>query len=352
MSHIIRKIKHDAITLMAILFGIVRKIDYKTLNRYILAINQTNSLESILLETSKCFKEILQYRLFAFVLKDKNNLDAWIDPDIDMGVLETAIRKDFNLKATINVNLINKKEQTGKPVCKYKSEDLVSYELKNDIYTARIYLIPQRKTFYYHREIMGTILKTIRIAVSNYMSIKKLETEAAIDPLTKCVNRREFNRLMKGQIANAKRYKNNLSILMFDIDYFKKINDNHGHQAGDSVLKEIAGAVSAEIRSGDVIARYGGEEFIVILPETKKQKAIELAERLRKIIENKIVISEKKEISVTASFGVSALNSNSDINSIVNEADAMLYKAKANGRNAVMPGLMRLCKNKKDAAQL
>jgi diguanylate cyclase (GGDEF)-like protein len=352
MSYFIRKIKRDVFTLMAVMFGVAKKIDYKSLNTYILAINQTNTLENILLQTSICLKDILQYRLFAFVLRENDRLQCWIDPDMNMEELKHRIRKDFNMKTSITVNLINQKQAKGNQTPEYKTDDLVSYELQGDSYGARIYVVPDRKPLPYHQEIMETILTTIRIALSNYMSIKKLETEAAIDPLTGCVNRREFNRIMKGEIANAVRYKKQLSLLMFDIDHFKAINDTYGHHAGDLVLKEIALCVSREIRSGDVIARYGGEEFIVILPETRKQKAIELAERLRKIIEKRVVMTEKTAVTVTASFGVSSLNGRPDLNSLVNEADAMLYKAKTNGRNAVMPGVIRLCEQKKENAQI
>ena len=345
MTLLLKKIKHDALTIITMLFGAARKVDYKALNTYILNINQTNnSLQGILEETSICLKDILQYRLFAFVIQEEGKLDAWIDPNINMNYLEKAIQNDFNTRQAINVHFIHQKEraQTGQDSGVFVESDLASYEIINGAYRARIYLIPQRRILEYHREIITTILKTVRISVSNYMSIKKLETEAAIDPLTNCVNRREFTRLMKGCMANARRYGKDLSLLMFDIDYFKQVNDTYGHHAGDLVLKEIAAAIGGEIRSGDILARYGGEEFIVILPETKKQKAIELAERLRRIVEKRVIMLGNKAITVTASFGISTLNGHLDISSMVNDADAMLYKAKQNGRNAVMPGIIRL----------
>ena len=348
MTLLLKKFKHDALTIITMLFGAARKVDYKALNTYILNINQTNnSLQGILEETSICLKDILQYRLFAFVIQEEGRLDAWIDPNIDMNYLQKNIQDDFNTRQAINVHFIHQKERAAKQDSgAFITSGLTSYELINGAYRARIYLIPQRRIFQYHREIIATILKTVRISVSNYMSIKKLETEAAIDPLTNCVNRREFTRLMKGCMANARRYGKDLSLLMFDIDYFKRVNDTYGHHAGDLVLKEIAAAIGGEIRSGDILARYGGEEFIVILPETKKQKAIELAERLRRVVEKRIIILGSKAITVTASFGISTLNGHLDISSMVNDADAMLYKAKQNGRNAVMPGIIRLYSKK------
>ena len=103
MAYFIKKIKRDIFTLMALMFGIVKKIDYKSLNTYILAINQTNTLENILLQTSICLKDILQYRLFAFVLQEKERLQCWIDPDMNMEALKGRIRKDFNMKSATAV---------------------------------------------------------------------------------------------------------------------------------------------------------------------------------------------------------------------------------------------------------
>jgi len=342
MKPILNRIKQNALASIAVLFGISKKIDYKTLNRYIVEVNQVKNIDSIMVQASKCLKEILGYRLFAFVMRDGVNLDAWIDPNIFSRSFEDVIRNDFNLSGEFEINQINMISGTREEHNEFRPDDLVSFELNNAGFSARLYLIPERKMFHYHHDIMNMILKTIGIAVSNFLNIKKLKTAAAIDPLTGCLNRREFNRLLNGHFANARRYEKHLSILMFDIDFFKKINDSFGHQTGDKVLKEVASSIQKKIRKGDILARYGGEEFIVLLPETKKPKAIELAERLRKTIENKEIIANDQSINVTASFGVSTLNGNVDTKSIVYEADAMLYKAKANGRNVVMPGFMRL----------
>lgn len=345
MRPIFNRIKQNALSSVAVLFGISKKIDYKTLNQYIVNVNQVKNMDRIMVQASRCLKEILGYRLFAFVVKDGVNLDVWIDPNIFSQSFEKIIREDFDYGKKCEINQINVISETETLLAssEFKPEDLVSYELSNEGFSGRLYLIPERKMFHYHDDIMTIILKTVETAVSNFISIKKFRTAAAIDPLTECLNRREFNRLLKGHFANAKRYGKKLSLLMFDIDYFKRINDSYGHQAGDKVLKEISNAVQKEIRTGDIIARYGGEEFILLLPETKKSKAIELAERLRKVIENKEIVANGHSVKVTASFGVSTLNGNVDMMNLVYEADTMLYKAKSNGRNVVMPGFMRLC---------
>jgi diguanylate cyclase (GGDEF)-like protein len=172
------------------------------------------------------------------------------------------------------------------------------------------------------------------------MNLKNLENAAAFDPLTNCYNRREFSRLIEHNIANAQRYGKDLSIIMFDMDHFKKINDTYGHQGGDIVLKKVCQVIRSGIRKGDYLSRYGGEEFVLVLPDTKMTRAMELAERLRKTIENQpIKISEETDIKTTASFGVAALRSDSDKGTLLQEVDAMLYKAKTSGRNTVMPAL-------------
>ncbi|NIR08370.1 MAG: diguanylate cyclase, partial [Candidatus Aminicenantes bacterium] len=153
-------------------------------------------------------------------------------------------------------------------------------------YISRLYMLSKGKTFPYHRDIIDIIIRTMGIALDNSMNIKKLESEAHIDPLTSCYNRRALDNYVEHDIANAKRYDGDLSIIMFDIDHFKVINDTYGHGAGDKVLKEISGMIRSTIRGGDYIARYGGEEFVLALPETKLSNAVELAEKLRRKIEN------------------------------------------------------------------
>lgn len=343
MNFFFSKIKYNILAALAIILGINKRIDYKLLNDYILNINQMTDIENIFFETSKCLKKVLSYKLFAFAIQNDDQLNAWIDPDIYSGSFGKVIRSDFNLNKNFKINYMNKSDEIIQKNFEFRFDNLFSFELKNEKYSGRIYLISQNGTLSHKKEIMNVILKTVAIAVTNFLNIKKLKKAAAVDSLTGCYNRREFSRLINRHISSAERYKKDLSILMFDIDYFKKVNDTYGHQAGDFVLKKISSTILKEIRSGDLLARYGGEEFIMILPETKKVKAIEMAERLRKIIENLIINIEGIGIKVTASFGISTLNSNFDSKSFIHDADSMLLKAKTNGRNMVMPGVMQLC---------
>lgn len=165
----------------------------------------------------------------------------------------------------------------------------------------------------------------------------KLEKLALYDALTGLYNRGKFDEVLKSELSRTNRYEGNLSLLIIDIDFFKKINDTHGHQNGDHALKYIANLILSSIRSSDYVARYGGEEFVVILPETDAQSAIELAERIRVSIEQKALkISNDQTIHLTASIGIASRSSRRVSPKVLIEiADQALYKAKKNGRNQI-----------------
>ena len=171
---------------------------------------------------------------------------------------------------------------------------------------------------------------------------KTIEKMSITDDLTQIFNRRYFHTRLKQEIQRSQRYQTNFSLIMVDIDRFKKINDNYGHQAGDEVLVRLASILKLNTRKVDVVARYGGEEFIILLPETKRNKAYKTAEKLRKLIADyKFYISDGIQIHVTSCFGVSSLNPITDYdqdieNTIIRSADNALYKAKEKGRNTVV----------------
>lgn len=162
---------------------------------------------------------------------------------------------------------------------------------------------------------------------------------ACVDMLTGTLNRRFFMERMEAEIQRAKRKKSPLSLVLADIDYFKKINDTYGHQAGDLVLQRFAECLQASSRAYDLVGRYGGEEFMICLPGTELAQAASVAERMRREVED--MKNESKGLSmtilITASFGVTCLGDGSDeeVDSLIRKADEALYKAKAEGRNRV-----------------
>lgn len=148
------------------------------------------------------------------------------------------------------------------------------------------------------------------------------------DPLTGVGNRRFMESMMEKSIETAKRYDKPLSLIMFDIDHFKRYNDTCGHDMGDKVLAKTAGIVSKGLRSADSIFRYGGEEFIILLPEIHLKDAYDVAERLRNNVES--------EAGITISLGISTLDKETHgFEMLIKKADKALYRAKENGRNRV-----------------
>jgi two-component system cell cycle response regulator len=157
-----------------------------------------------------------------------------------------------------------------------------------------------------------------------------------IDGLTQIFNKRYFLETIEREIARSQRYRRELSLVMFDIDHFKKVNDTFGHLAGDYVLKHLAQAVKTRIRREDCFARYGGEEFSIVLPEIDGLNAKPFAEKIRQLVEATEFRFENTAMPVTISMGVATMDAESvDPQALIKRADERLYEAKSSGRNRV-----------------
>lgn len=166
--------------------------------------------------------------------------------------------------------------------------------------------------------------------------IEEVSRRARTDALTGLANRREFDEQLRRVIAETDRFGGTSSLILVDLDHFKSVNDRHGHDAGDAVLKHVARVLTDGVRTVDICARYGGEEVAVLLPQTSEQGAVELAERLRHMLVDRRLSHAGAEIGVTASFGVATYPSPVPYGDwLVMAADKALYEAKASGRNCV-----------------
>ena len=158
----------------------------------------------------------------------------------------------------------------------------------------------------------------------------KLKHLATIDSLTSIYNRRKFNEVLSYELRRDERYPGGLSLVICDLDNFKRINDTYGHITGDEVLKSFASMVKDLIRNSDTFARWGGEEFVLLLPETGFETAMQIAEKIRQETENSLFSDTCR---ITASFGVTQFLEGDTETVLINRADEALYKAKTNGRN-------------------
>jgi diguanylate cyclase (GGDEF)-like protein len=204
-----------------------------------------------------------------------------------------------------------------------------------EIYETRAYIL-----------ISALALLALLLSLTNYIARRfiyaldragnKLIELATTDPLTGLLNRREGRRRFQQEILRSKRENGSLAVIIIDIDLFKQVNDNFGHLVGDEAIKRVSGVMVATLRGYDIICRYGGEEFLIVLPATGLTKALETAERLRRVVENEVIETRiGKEFRLTISCGVSVLQPGESLDSLVYKADNALYIAKEEGRNQV-----------------
>jgi diguanylate cyclase (GGDEF)-like protein len=174
------------------------------------------------------------------------------------------------------------------------------------------------------------------VAIRNAQLYEEMQHLAITDSLTGLYNRRYFFEFAEKEISQSKRYTRGLSLIMMDIDHFKRVNDRFGHQMGDRVLKNVADICLSILRKADIMCRFGGEEFMILLPETGKEEAESAAERMCQAVADAVIPSESGEVKITLSIGVAELDKEHDtLDSLVFAADNALYRAKAAGRDCV-----------------
>ncbi|WP_301103064.1 DUF484 family protein [Propionivibrio sp.] len=204
-------------------------------------------------------------------------------------------------------------------------------------------------------DFLERLAEIIAICLESALTQERLKLAGLTDGLTGVQNRRYFEHRYPVEISQARRYKHSLACMFLDIDKFKRINDSHGHQTGDEVLRRVARIIQSQLRAGDTIARYGGEEFVVLLPQSGLHHARQVAERIRSSIEEiRLQAHSGQAIKVTISIGLSMLPDTEQAGQhpqlaerLIAAADQALYQAKNGGRNRVVcagnlpPGLAR-----------
>lgn len=251
-------------------------------------------------------------------------ISDWIMPEMDGSELCRAIRKhDFG--NYVYIILLTAKDS--------KNDIIEGLEAGADDYLTK----PVDDAELIAR--LTTAERVIRLESSLKQRNKEIALLSITDPLTKVFNRGYLNDNLPKAFKRAVRYQQNLSIIICDLDHFKNVNDNYGHQVGDLVLKAFVKALDGSLRKDlDWMARYGGEEFLIALPETDLNGGTAAAERFRQRIEELVIHADGKDIQITASFGVAAIDQNGDksyltTDDLIKAADRCLYQAKDRGRN-------------------
>jgi len=292
-------------------------------------------------------KEIANLQSNMLIVYDKNNSIIFVN---------TAFLNFFNVK---NVNEFSKKIGHLKNCFIKKNNVFFYHHLMTNHWTQEIELLDEDKRLvsmcshnipFLASENLSppqeTFLVNIKyLAINNHKICtfseitgitsqkNEFEIKAFIDELTQIPNRAKFNQEINKELVRYHRYKQALSLIIFDIDYFKHFNDSYGHQAGDDILCELASLIQKRMRNTDLLARWGGEEFVIILPNTELISANSYAEELRLSIEKHVF---KDNLNLTCSFGLATAKQKDDEQSFLKRADNALYQAKRNGRNQVV----------------
>jgi len=277
-------------------------------------------------------------------VQDRESLNEDVQGDLDKDTIER-----------INQNIVQK----AVSALQTEQEFILHTELDNATYIAifiPIYNVENKQVAYYvsyekdptveiikktfKMESLGSLIGAFILSLMFVLYIlsqkraeKALLLLATTDPLTKLANRNKLTIILEKSIHLSHRYKLPLSIIFFDIDHFKQINDTQGHEAGDAVLIAISDLLSHHIRTSDTFARWGGEEFLIVLPETKLQDAKRLADKFKQIVQDYKFLPN---VNVTCSFGVAQLHEDDNEASFIKRADNALFAAKRAGRNKVI----------------
>jgi len=244
-------------------------------------------------------------------------------PDADGAVLCKEVRSDPEFKAPNYIIMLTAESE--------QADKIQGLDLGADDYVIKPFQ---------HGELLARIRAGKRIIDLQKQLVeanRKLEILSVTDGLTQLYNHRHFQDELVRAFENATRYERPLSLAIIDLDFFKKVNDTYGHATGDVVLKHVSKIFQESSRASDVAARYGGEEFAVMMPETTLEDALSFAEKIRARIESEPVPTDKGDVPVTVSIGVSTVPHPriQHPKQLIEDADKSLYRAKKNGRNQV-----------------
>jgi len=235
-------------------------------------------------------------------------------PDVDGEIVMYEIRKRHEYAVIMGISSIEKHSTIAK-VLAIGANDYLVKPINASVFMAKLY----------------NYGKSLILRKENESKTKVLQELASKDGLTSLYNHRTIQELLNKQVKFAKRHKKDLSVMMLDIDNFKKLNDQYGHQFGDEVLSNIADVLLDTVREHDIVGRYGGEEFIVVFPNTNDAQGLIIGDRIKRKIES---LTFRIDVNVTVSGGIASLTSS--LEQLVYDADCLMYHAKSIGKNKII----------------
>jgi len=287
--------------------------------------------ESIFIEAAEILKKD---RVLKYLMEDEKNIDQQLETILsDSRGLLASIQLSLRMLKENSQEAINAVNESTKSIL--AAADAKQGEELKDLLDKMVKL---RGT---NHLLMESLAQAREDFFSKEESLRDLEKLSQTDPLTQLLNRRSWNKKLEEEFERSHRYKRVFSVIMLDIDYFKRFNDFYGHSVGDTILKKLGALLKEEVRKIDHVFRYGGEEFTILLPETTLAAALTLAERIhRRINEAAFVTSEKKrKLKVTASLGITDSEGHKSTDTIIQALDQSLYLSKQSGRNCIRTSL-------------
>lgn len=308
--------------------------------------NFISNRDDLLKEVADLVNSLIDYTCLCLCFFDAKKTQLYFDLKQPLAEEEIKKIKDY-LSTVINGNskkdspetsfIQNSMEIDNSATEKIASRLIVPLNIHNECIGYLSFLAVKQNAFTQESENIIHLLAHDFSMVFKLMLLYDETKELSItDGLTNLYNKRYFMNIFEKEFERARRFNNNLSLILIDIDLFKSINDTYGHLQGDSVLKEMGSILKQGIRRIDISARYGGEEFVIIIPNTDLTGAGHAAEKIRKLVESHNFKAEKKPLKVTVSLGVASMASDiSNSLDLIKIADDALYQAKKNGRNMV-----------------
>jgi len=242
-------------------------------------------------------------------------------------------RTVFDREIDFTVNVKNLKSTIIFPIVNQDDTNEDTNEVLGAVFISRMKKIEFNDE---HKNLANVLIQQASKAITYYSNLKRISELAIKDGLSGLYNHRHFKEMLSNFVARALRYSEDLSVVIIDIDNFKTINDEHGHQAGDAIISETGVLISKSIREIDIAARYGGDEFALVLPKTNKSGALFVTDKIVKKIESSKILNADN-INITVSIGISSFPKNAMTqDGLIEKADIALYEAKSRGRNQII----------------
>ncbi|OGM02057.1 MAG: hypothetical protein A2008_03545 [Candidatus Wallbacteria bacterium GWC2_49_35] len=312
------------------------------------AIASTLNLENVLNLAMKMINQLMNTKRCSIIILGRDGKE--INARVSQGLSEDILRQ---IKLEGDESILNHVLRTKQPLLVKNLEQEAAFKSAQvSRYSTKSFMsVP----LYIKEQVIGVInvtdkmdsssfneddlklLVTLANQIASDVDNARLYEMAVTDGLTETFNHKYFQQHLEKDIERSKRYREDLSILMIDIDHFKKCNDTYGHQEGNKILRKVTAILKSSIREVDLLARYGGEEFAIVLPCTPKSGAYEIAQRMREIIEKSDFVLSNQQIRITVSIGIASFPEDASLQfDLIRKSDIALYHAKKTGRNRVI----------------